>query len=623
MEVIDSALRVAFWGLLLCACARLAARALGSRLTGLAHVAWDGACGLVALISLFLFVGMIPGGFGAGVVRSLAGIVIVIGAVAAWSDPLARFRKTSHNEPGDRGVLPLLLVVAIAGLLCDRIPPVFFDARAYHFASPELWLITGRVVPFRWSLHSWFPPGMSILYGVGLATGGDAWANDANLVVGLLLIAMAADLARRLFGPGSGWLAGALTISTPLILYAVAIPGADLAHGLFAFGALGSLLLRAPDHPCWIKRAGILAAGAVLTKYLGLIVPLALGATWLFAWPSRAEVDRSPRARLGRTLGFATPAAVLILPWLAANAIVVGNPIAPTASAVFSTRGLAPGAASSFRSDARGGLPRVDDLLRLPARWLLGGGHESRFYPAPAWGFIPFAFVALALTSIRRDRALRAVCVLAFVLLGVWFVTFRWERFLVTAAALVAVAGAGGIVAAQRKAPRWRLLTWVAATAAVVSILPSATGALRFTGGARVALGYESASEFIETALPSVRLFHRANALLDPARDVVLMVGEMRHYGLSVPRCAPTGFNLHPLVTALAAASSPDQAVRDLRAKGFTHVIVDPGWIARSAGQYPSLAYFKDHPEALSSFLTSLGAPLAVEGQIALYKLPD
>lgn len=621
--LVDGATRVFFWGLILVVCARLAARTVGSRLTGLGHLVWDGAAGLAILIALLLAIGLVPGGYRAATVRGGLAALTALAALAAWTDPVSRFRVVDRTDGPTRGLVVLLLVLGVAGLAWDRVPPVFFDSRAYHFAQPELWLVTGRIAPETWSLHSWFPPGMSVLYGVGLATGGETWANDANLLVGLCLLAGAFDLGRRLFGAWAGLLAGAVLTGLPLTLYAIAIPAADLGHGLFVFGSLASLLLlRSTGHPCWLTRAALLAAGAVLTKYLGLIVPLGLGAVWVGAWPSSAGVRPVLRARLGMVLRFAAPAVLLALPWFASNSVAVGNPIAPAASSVFSTRGLAPGGAESFRVDARGGPPGWDDLLSLAPRWLTGSEEESRIYPTPAWGWLPIFLAPFALLAARDERNVRVVMGLSLVLLFFWFATFRWERFLVAAAALLSVALAGGVVVTWRRVGALRALSLAAFVVGAASVVPALVAIERFTGAARVAGGLESPREFIERALPIARLFHRANERLDPRADRVLIVGEMRHYGLSLPRCAPTGFNTHPLVEVLRADPDPEAANRALRRSGFTHLIVDPGWIDRSGARYPSLAHLAEHPEVVQRYLGSLGAPLVIERNVVLFRIP-
>jgi len=610
----DAAGRVAFWGLVLASGARVAGRITGSRLTGLSHLAWDGGAGLALVSAVLLVVGLVPGGFRETTVRCVLAAIVAAGGWLGRKDPLARFRRGRANDGSADALLLLLVLVAVASLFWDRVPPVFFDARAYHFALPEMSLIDGRVAPQPWSLHSWFPPGMSTLYGAGLACGGERWANDANAVVGLCLIAMAFDLARRLFGSAAGALAGVLVATLPLFLYALAIPAADLGHGMFVFGTLGSLLLRSEDDPSWLQRAAILCGGALLTKYLGMLAPLMVGAVWLGI--------TAKRGRAGAVIRFAGPALLMVLPWLAANAWIVGNPVAPAGASILSTKGLAPGGAELFRGDARGGLPSVADFRRLGTRWITGDEEDSRFYPTPAWGWLPLALLPLALPGARDDRSIRTLFGLSGGLIAIWLVTYRWERFLIAAATCACAALAGGVVALSRRLPALRMLPAAVGALAVAAAAMPLSGIAAFVGGADVAAGRQAADEWIARALPVVRLFRRVDATLDPSSDRVLLVGEMRHYGLSLPRCAPTGFNVHPLAEALRADPSPAAANRALRAAGFTHLLVDPGWTARSAAQYPSLAPFREHPEILERYLATLGEPLVSQGSLALFRIP-
>jgi hypothetical protein len=614
--------RAAFWAAVIVACARLAAWGLRSRLRGLSHLVWDGTAGLALLIGVLLLVGLVPGAFRPAV---LAAMLAGLGLLAAWrlrADPVPRFRSAGPPDPWCIGLAWLLTVVAIVGLAWDRVPPVFFDSLAYHFAQPELWLINGRVAPESWSLHSWFPPGVSLLYGVGLALGGEPLANDANLLLGLLLLTMAFDLGRRLFGPPGGLAAASILAALPILIHSIGVPAADLGHGLFVSGALGALLLRRDGQPAddrddaarWTVRAGVLAGGALLTKYLGFVVPLAVGAAWI-------ALDRPHRLRdLAR---FALPALLLVAPWLVADGLVTGNPLAPVASSRLATRGLSDGGATSFRADARGGLPDQDDLRRLGGRWFSGADDESGIYPTPVWGWLPLVLAPAALLSLRRDRGVRRALGLVLVLVGVWWLTFRWERFLVAASLWLALALAGGTVRVCRERRLLRVLVAVAAVVGVLTVVSSGRRVAQFSGGAGVALGRESAEVFIRRSFATARLFARINQRLAPSTSHLLLVGEMRHYGLRVPRAAPTGFNVHPLVEALRAHRRPHDVHRALRRRGYTHLLLDPGWIARGATRYPSLAFLAERPEIFRRYVRSLGPPSDTEREVGLFEIPE
>jgi hypothetical protein len=622
VELTRAVARVVLWAAVLWSCATLFGRASGSSLRGLAHLTWDGAAGLAVFIGLLVGVGQVPGVFRPG---PLIGLVVILLIVALG---IARFTRRASpaalsSAPGVTWVV--LACVAAVGLVWNRVPPVFFDSLAYHFAQPNLWLIEGRIAPEAWSLHSWFPPGMSALYGLGLAAGGNAAANDANLLLGLLLLGMTYDVARRLWTVPAGLLALGWLLGLPLLIHALAIPAADLAHGTFGFGALACwvvVLGRGGERAEWLRRAAYLCAGALLTKYLGVLIPLGLIVVLLLL---RVGAARSGpyKIALREAFVFALPGLILVLPWLGANAVAVGNPVAPVLSSVLPVDGLAAGGAPLFRRDARGGLPRGHELLHLYPRLIAGDDEESRIYPTPAWGWVPVVLLPAVILGLPRDRTLRWLLALFVVLLLVWLLTFRWERFLVAATALLAVALAGATLVAWRRGGPLRLLPALAGVLAGISFARAILAVLAFTGGGSVAVGHLTPGEFIEGSLPVVGLYREAATTLDPARHRVLVVGEMRHHFLDLPHSAPTGFNTHPLVEALREPTDAVRASRALCAAGYTHLIVDLGWARRSAAGYPSLALFRDRPELLTGYLETLGPPLARRDGQALWRIPQ
>ena len=622
MPPVEIVLRPLFWGLTLWAAARLGAWTSGSRLTGIAHLAWDGLTGMALFMGALLAGGMVPGGFRAPVIVVVLGIAVVLATVRALRDPVRRFPPRRPGAAGTAAIVLLALIV-LAGLWWNRVPPLFFDSLSYHFAQPDLWLINGRIAPEPWSLHSWFPPGLSVLYGVGLALGGHPWANDANLLLGLLLFALVFDVTRRLWSPAAGLAAVLLLLSLPVVLYALAIPGADLGHGAFVVAALAALLIRGRDEdPGWLRRAALLCGGAVLTKYLGFLVPLAAGVVWLALERNGHDAAGESRARFTRVVAFVAPALLLIAPWLAANVVAVRNPVAPVLARWIPVEGLAPGGIESFRQDARGGLPGGGDAERLWPRLVTGDDAESGIYPTPAWGWLPLASLLALGLAWREDRHLRPLALLGAGLFVLWFLTFRWERFLIPTTFLLAVLTAGALRSAWRRGGVARLLPVLAVLLALPGLLRAGQEILAFTGAAPVVLGQESGDRFLARSFPTMALYRNAGARLNPQTSHVLIVGEMRHYGLPLRRTAPTGFNTHPLVEALDGAGDPAEASRRLRERGYTHLIVDAGWVERSARRYPSLARFARNPDLLRRYLDSLGPPLIRRDGVALFRIP-
>ncbi len=616
MTALDPFLRLLFWGFFFLAAARIGAWLTGSRLRGLAHIAWDGLAGLPVLIAAFLAIGLAR--FDRPMVFATSAWILAIALARAYRDPVPRFADRT-TERATKVALGCLVGLLVAGLAWNRVPVLFYDSLAYHFAQPDLWLLEGRIAPVEWSLHSWFPPGMSVLYGIGLALGGESWANDGNLLIGVALGLAGFDLARRIWNAWAGLVALIALLSVPQMLFALAVPAADLAHGTFVAAALGALLLAYLDSSGeWSRRAAWIAAGALLTKYLGLLVPLAAGSIFMLLHAERGLVSRS---RVVAAVRFCVPPLLLLSPWLLANAAVVGNPVAPLVASWLPVDGLAPGGTVAFARDARGGLPRLADVQALGPR--LFGPAESGIYPGPAWGWPVVAWFAVAAYGAWIDRHVRHVMAIAVMLFAIWFLTFRWERFLIATTFFACVAFAGTIALVAGRARVGRLLAVGAVILGVAYIPVSVATIARYSGAGSVLLAGEEPAAFVRRSFPQQRLVEHASLSWDPAADRVLLLGEMRHHRIPVPRVAPTGFNVHPFAVELERGVTAASVHRGLRARGFTHLLVDLDWIERSADHYPSLRSLRDEPEKLQAYLAALEPPLVRDGRRALYGIPE
>ncbi len=614
--MLDPFLRLLFWIALFCGAARIGAWVTGSRLRGIAHLAWDGLAGLPVVMAAWLALGLLR--FDRLSVVAAASVSAAVVAYRVRTDPVARFRDSRPDRPAwIAGAL--LAVVAIAGLAWNRVPVLFYDSLAYHFAQPELWLIEGRIAPYEWSLHSWFPPGMSVLYGVGLALGGEPWANDANLLLGVALGLAIFDLGRRCWDPWAGLIALLALLAVPQILFALAIPAADLAHGAFVAAALAALLLSHTGDvdDRWGRRAAWIAAGAVLTKYLGLMVPLAAGT--LFCALNASRGTRFAR-RLASAVRFALPSLLLLLPWLIANGFVVGNPVAPMFASSLPIDGLAPGGELAFARDARGGLPGWADVQALVPR--LFGPPAGGIYPGPAWGWPLALWILAAVSASAFERKVRLAVTIGASLFALWFVMFRWERFLIATVFFVCLAFAGAAWSTARKSRARRLLAAAAILLAWAYVPVTLNTIAKYSGGADVFLARETPQSMLHRSWPQQRLIESAD--LEWGRDDrLLLLGEMRHFRLPVRRTAPSGFNVHPFAVELERSVTVEQIHLGLRRRGFTHLSVDRDWIQRSSEQYPSLRGLTDAPDKFRAYVDSLGPPLATDGSLSLFRIPE
>jgi len=621
LDLLHQLLRPLLWALVLMGGAAGAARLLGSTQKRLPHFIWDGAVGVGLVAVALILLGLIPGGFRpiplAVFVLALTGIALMRWLGFPRAVLLDSQSPEGEPEADSGGAVVLVLgVVAALGLIWNRVPPVFFDTLSYHFAQPNLWLAEGVVRPYPWSLHSWFPPGMSALYGLGLAFGGDTLANDANLLVGLLFLGLVWDLARRLWGKTAALVALGWLMAQPLTLYLLAIPAADRAYATFSFAAIGAWILsREYRSTRWLRRAALLAGAAGATKYLGFMVPLSL----LLFLEVLVPGPWGMRQRLGNAGLLLCLAMLVVAPWLVTNAVVLGNPVAPELADILPVRGLAPHGLAEFHTHALAGPPH--DLQKLSRQLITGSNEPPILYPSPAFGWLVVVMLPALALALRGHPRLKLTFVLCALTFGVWLCSFRWERFLGTTVALFALSCAGASVILWRRSRLTRILLLGGAAVGVLNLVLAGLTVASFTGGVPVALGIETPTAFAERCFPMERFFRRCESILDSKHHRVLFVGEMRHHHFDIPHAAPTGFNIHPLAQAFEQQTSPSSISRYLLKRGFTHILVTPYWIQHRAGDAQSLQVFKRQPQRLTAYLDWLGPPLVADRFSALWHL--
>jgi hypothetical protein len=114
-----------------------------------------------------------------------------------------------------------------------------------------------------------------------------------------------------------------------------------------------------------------------------------------------------------------------------------------------------------------------------------------------------------------------------------------------------------------------------------------------------------------------------ATASMLPAGARVLFVGEPRGFGFPRRFVAPSQHDVSPLRLVLEGDSSPSAACLDLRQRGFTHLLVNWGELARLAAGYP-VAPWRDRAGWLrwNHFVASLGPPALEARGVQVFVLP-
>lgn len=255
------------------------------------------------------------------------GLPVALGLVAWRLGALALpAERLAPLSPGLRRLLWLLggpfAVLYLSNAMAPEISP---DGATYHLGLVARYYREHAMVPVYTSIYSALSQGVEMLFLSAYAMGRHSAAGMVHATFLFLLPWMMLSWARRRGQAGAGMVAALLVFASPVVGVDGISAYNDLAGAAVVF-AVFALLDRWDEtrEPGLLYAIGVLAGFSYGVKYtLALAVPLALG--WVF-WRER---------RWRPVLVVAGCAAVMILPWMARNAVWWQNPVAPLFNAWF------------------------------------------------------------------------------------------------------------------------------------------------------------------------------------------------------------------------------------------------------------------------------------------------
>jgi 4-amino-4-deoxy-L-arabinose transferase-like glycosyltransferase len=554
------------------------------------------------LYSTAIGLGVIAAGCGllalAGVFRPLPIQLLVVATLLAGLPRLwtmirrARWR-TPHDAPaeGRRFVRGLQVVSAAAlaiAFLTALAPETEYDALWYHLGLPKLWLEAGRPADLVHEYVSLYPLQWDLVFTAGLVFGGPVSAKLLHFICLPLGALLAWQLSRRLAPQAEPWLAVALFLTIPTVLWESTTAYVDLALALHVgLGVLALLRWIDGGGRAWFGLAVLTLGLAMAIKHLALVA-VAILAPGLVLWLWRREGWPLARA-LGPAVLLVVLALLVPLPWYARAWVASGNPFFPELFGIFGASPperwdhLAERGLTGFK--ARFGVPRTPmNLLALPWDMTM---HAARYGGTLG----PLFLLLLPALALFRGAGARLTWMPWFVLffMAVWAspISSFQLRFLVAVAPVLAVLGAEAARRLTAAAPPAGSKVFAGLLLALLALnLPPFT---RFHERDRVGwdgwlthvihavpldvvLGRQSEGQYLARHIPTYGAWQFVNRATRPdARVMTLRGGD--HYYSHRWRIA------HVSPVARAAAWQPvgeePTALRELRALGVTHLLVD------------------------------------------------
>ncbi len=512
----------------------------------------------------------------------------------------------------------LLILVAAAGLTLAA-PPVMYDSLNYHLAFPAQYLRHGRFVEFPRDIYSYYPASEGALSTYMLVTLGGWGAKVIHWWMAALAALAASELAEHVGGARAGAWAAVLFFSSPPVLIMSGMASNDLAVAAWAGSAFVLLTRRKlwRRHPAGAGAlAGILLGTAVAAKYLALATVVIPGGIVL----GLVILGQRRKARASTLLGVAGACIAGFLftsgPWFLRNVLWTGDPLYPYLTSLFHTS-----AAVSIGSEISqcGAVPNtiIGWLSKVVTAPIL-----RTFVPLQLGGTLGVQFLILlpaaAVLSWKRWAPVRSLWISLAVGTVAWGSLVTFARF-ATPELILAAALAGWAFAAMtsaRTAPRVRqalfaLLVFVVAWN--LTYLSNRFNMERLL----VVTGVEKPEAFLDhwaSYWPAARWI---DAHL-PARATILLVGEPRSYGIERDVVVEDPFRTPLLIELARGSRCIGDLINRLRARGITHILVDPVEMRRIARQRGLAQYWSEARPAQRRLILELfetGVDHLFEGQ--------
>lgn len=478
------------------------------------------------------------------------------------------------------GVLAFLVTVAASEIIMNLTPPVSRDALIHHLAIPKLYVKKGIFHNLPFSIPSYYPMNLDLLYWAVLRMGTDIPAKFIHMSFGLGTAILIFSYLRRVSDETTAWLGGMFFFTTPIIIRLSTVVYVDL--GFIFFSTLAGLSLLIWHDEKFRRRWLLLAmAGCGLamgTKYTGLILLPLLTACVVRL---RVSGDGSPAKALQDAMIFSVGSLLLFLPWCIKNIIQTGNPLYPFLQSVLGgpehvSYGPVPGVLL-FRKWMYGE-PWWQSLLAPLRMFFQGQDDIPRYFD----GVLSPSLVIFLPIALWRGGPRHRWLLFGFCALYVTFIFFRGGdvriRYVLPIVPFMAILAAQGVVRC------WRLLQGRAAARVALGLLVVALmvqntayylDLFRKEDPLPLLRGEESREAYLRRRVPYYGIMAYANEHLpEDARILFLFMGN-RGYYCERDYLYDTYFSGESFRRVIASSYSVDGILKYLESQGITHILLN------------------------------------------------
>ncbi len=431
-------------------------------------------------------------------------------------------------------------------------PEMSPDGSTYHLGLVARTLREHGLGRITTNMYANLPQGVEMLYLFAFAFGRHSAASLVHLGFTLALPLLVLSYGRRFGLPSAGLCAGLLVLCSPVVGVAGSSAYNDVAVSCVVFATFTLVRIwSAERREGLLVPMGLLAGYCLAAKYTAAPALLYAGAVVL------GKAVRPGTRWLRPVATFAACVALMVVPWLAKNWLVVGNPLSPFANRLFPN----PNVRISFEREYVEGMRRFGDpksAWEVPFDLTVRGARLGGLL-GPV-----FVLAPLALLATRRREGRRLL--LAAAVFALPYANNIGTRFLLPSLPLLSLALALALQPFRGGLPALALAHAVLSWPSVLGLY-SAPHAWRLEGiPVAAALGWLPEAEVLAARHPGYVVARMLEEFVPPGEKVFSYSGAADAYtSREILVAYQSGFNTNLaefLFAALHADSAPRQGLR-------------------------------------------------------------
>lgn len=510
------------------------------------------------------------------------------------------YRKKLYSTLVNDFHVRIIILITIL-LLLLRLPTLFvpsagadWDSASHQLAMSKIWLSEGRVTYIPFMHHSNIPATINMLFIHGLQFGEQTGAKTFGFMFGIFALLFVGGLASKQFNSRAGAWASLMLIASPVVLWEIGTAYVDVAHGLYAGGAiLLAALFCVNQDKRYLYLSSIFLGFAIGTKYTGFQVALGIVICLLFC----ANFTASYYRKILKRVSFVSTVIIISFVvggiWYVRNIVNTGNPVYPFFYSVFGGSNWNEENAQAYAAEQkRFGIGQQEsgkDLSSLPGSvTALALQADLHINGAAPWGAVGPMFVVsvlLWLFSGKIRQEITALLLMIGVVLITWFFLTQQSRYIISLLFPACYLAAGSIACLSFRS---LAMVGISLQAAYTLFLFGWFG--DFQNELRYALFNRREADFLSERIalgqyaylrfPFFEGTQAINKLSESHPVYVALYDETRGYYLDVPYMwANPG---HHTLIPYHKISDGNEWIAELRKLGITHVYVnlDPAFVS-------------------------------------------